>query len=253
MNADEQRGIQRFLSAGDWFGGLPADLQEIILSRSLVRKFAKGQVISLEESPGKGLYAVLEGDVHLVREVAGEEALIHVAEPGFWFGEFAMLAGQPTLVTAVCHSPARVLTLPKPQFDHIIAEDPRHFQAFAKLAFDRYAALLRVSLDVPAMTPEARLRRRLAAMAKQRQQDRPSPAPVSLAVSQADLARIVGVSRQTLNVILGKLHQARLIEVRFRRIRVLDLARLADSDAAVDLELTRVRSPSGARRANGPK
>ena len=91
-------------------------------------------MISLEESPGKGLHAVLEGDVHLVREVAGEEALIHVAEPGFWFGEFAMLTGQPTLVTAVCHSAARVLTLLKAQFDHIIAEDPRHFQAFAKLA-----------------------------------------------------------------------------------------------------------------------
>ena len=236
------------MRAGDWFGGLPPALQELILSRSIVRKFAKGQVISLEDSQAKGLYAVLEGDVHLVREVTGEEALLHVAEPGFWFGEFAVLAGQPTIVTAVAHSPVRALMLPKAQFDRIIEEDPRHYQAFAKLAFDRYAALIRVFIGVPGLSPEARLRRRLAEMVRQRQQDRPSAAPVSLAVSQGDLARMVGVSRQTLNAILGKLHEKKLIEVTFRRIRVLDPVRLADSDAPVDPELTesiaRRRAPS---------
>ncbi len=237
MHADEQREIQQFLSAGDWFGGLTAALQQLILSRSLVRKFAKGQVISLEDSQAKGLYAVLEGDVHLVREVADEEALLHVAEPGFWFGEFAVLAGQPTVVTAVAHTPVRALMLPKVQFDRIIEEDPRHYQAFAKLAFDRYAALIRVFVGVPGLSPEARLRRRLAAMVWQRQKDRPSAVPVSLAVSQGDLARMVGVSRQTLNAILGKLHEKRLIEVTFRRIRVLDPVRLAHSDAPVDPEL----------------
>ena len=176
--------------------------------------------------------------MHLVREVADEEALLHVAEPGFWFGEFAVLAAQPTMVTAVAHSPVRALMLPKAQFDRIIEEDARHYQAFARLALDRYAALIRVFVGVPGLSPEARLRRRLAAMVRQRQQDRPSAGPVSLAVSQGDLARMVGVSRQTLNAILGKLREKKLIEVTFRRIRVLDPVRLADSDAPIDPELT---------------
>src|SRR5512134_1312515 len=41
VHADEQQEIHRFLSAGEWFGGLPAALQELILSRSAVRKYAK--------------------------------------------------------------------------------------------------------------------------------------------------------------------------------------------------------------------
>jgi DNA-binding Lrp family transcriptional regulator len=67
---------------------------------------------------------------------------------------------------------------------------------------------------------------------------------VSLAVSQADLARMVGVSRQTLNALLGRLSKAGLIEVGFRRIRVRDAARLVDPNAP----LTETERAVGAAR-----
>ena len=220
---------------GEWFGGLPPALQELILSRSVVRKYAKGQVISIEESVPKGLFAVLEGQVHLVREIStGDEALMQVGEPGYWFGEFAMLTGRPTVVTAVAHSPVRALVLSKAQLDRILAEDPRYFQAFATLIFDKYGALVRVFAELRDLAPESRLRARLAAMARLQMRAESGAAPVSLAVSQADLARMVGVSRQTLNVLLGKLREVGLVEVEFRRIRVLDAARLADPRGEVD-------------------
>lgn len=232
MNHDEIPEIRRLLNAGRWFSSLPAALQQLILARSAVRKFTKGQVISLEGSPPKGLYAVLEGQLHVVREIGtGDEALIHVGEPGYWFGDFGVLTGRATVVTAVAHSSLRALVLPKTQFDRIIAENPRYFEAFARLALDRYGALIRVFADLHDLAPEARLRARLAAMARWRQQDQQSTAPVSLAVSQANLARMVGVSRQTLNEILGRLRKEGLLEVGFRRIRVLDAARLSDRTA----------------------
>jgi CRP/FNR family transcriptional regulator, cyclic AMP receptor protein len=227
MHSDEQRDIQRLLRTGEWFCSLPDALQQLILSRSTVRKFAKGQVISLEDSVPKGLFAVLEGLVHFVRDVgSGDEALLHVAEPGYWFGEFAVLTGQPTVVTALAHSPVRALLLSRLQFDRILAEDPRYFQAFASLALDRYGLLIRVFAELRDLAPEARVRGRLAAMVQVRKQDQPTGGPVSLAVSQGNLARMVGVSRQTLNAILGKLHREGLVEIGIRRIRVLDAARL---------------------------
>ena len=233
MDGDKKSKIQRFLSAGEWFGGLSAPLQELILSRSIVRKYAKGQVISLEASVPKGLYAVLEGMVHCVREVGdGEEALIHVCEPGFWFAEYAALTGRTTVGTFLAHTPAKVLLLPKVQLDRIVADEPRYYEAFARLALDRYAILVRMLTEIRELSPEARLRGRLALLAQMRMKDRPHAGAVSLTVSQADLARMVGISRQTLNAILGKLGQAGLIEVGFRRIRVLDAARLTDANGA---------------------
>jgi CRP/FNR family transcriptional regulator, cyclic AMP receptor protein len=254
VHAEEQQEIHRFLSAGEWYGGLPAPLQALILSRSVVRKYAKGQVISLEASVPKGLYAVLEGMVHAVREVgSGDEALIHVCEPGYWFAEYAVLTGKPTVATFVAHAPVRALLLSKVQLDRIVAEEPRYYEAFARLALDRYAILVRLFAEVRDLAPEARLRGRLAVMAQMRMQERSHSGAVSLAVSQADLARIVGVSRQTLNALLGKLSQAGLIEVGFRSIRVLDAGRLAHAtDAEAPAPATRkgrarvLREPSRA-------
>jgi CRP-like cAMP-binding protein len=233
VNNEEQQQIRRFLSAGEWYGGLPAALQELILSRSFVRKYARGQVISLEGSPPKGLYAVLDGMVHCVREVGdGEDALIHVCEPGFWFAEYPALTGEAALATFLAHTPAKLLLLPKMQLDRIVADEPRYYPAFARLALDRYAVLVRMLTEVRELSPEARVRGRLVLMTQLRMKERPQSGPVSLTVSQADLARMVGVSRQTLNALLGKLGAAGLIEAGFRRIRVLDLARLADPHAA---------------------
>jgi CRP-like cAMP-binding protein len=232
VDSDRRNEIQRFLSAGEWFGDLAPALQDLILSRSIVRKYAKGQVISVEESPPDFLFAVLEGTVYAVRDVGGgEESLIHVGEPGFWYGAAHLLTGSPTVATLLAHTPVRALILSKAQFDRILAEDPRHYAAFAKLALDRYRVLVSMLAELRDLAPEARLRGRLASLAKLRMQDRRHAGAVSLAVSQADLARMVGVSRQTLNALLGRLSRAGLIEVGFRRIRVLDAARLGDPNA----------------------
>ncbi len=246
MHAEEQQKIHRFLSAGEWFGGLPAPLQHLILSRSVVRKYAKGQVISVEDSAPDALFAVLEGLVHCVREVgSGEEALIHVGEPGFWHGALHVLTGSPTIATILAHTPVRALILSKTQVDRIVAEEPRYYEGFARLALDRYGVLIRWFAEIRDLAPEARVRRRLASMAQLRRQDRPESGAVSLAVSQADLARMAGISRQTLNAILGKLHQAGLIEVGFRRIRVLDAARLADPNAVAEVAAPGDRAARG--------
>jgi CRP-like cAMP-binding protein len=245
VNAEEQQQIHRFLSAGEWYGGLPAALQELILTRSFVRKYAKGQVISLEASAPKGLYAVLDGMVHCVREVGdGEEALIHVCEPGFWFAEYAALTGRPTIGTFIAHTPVKALLLSKVQLDRIVAEEPRYYEAFARLALDRYAVLVRMLTEVRDLTPEARLKGRLALLTQMRMRERPVSGAVSLAVSQSDLARMIGVSRQTLNALLARLGQEGLIDVGFRRIRVLDAARLADPTAAAE---------NGARQVSEPR
>jgi len=215
--------IERFLAAGEWFGSLSAALRQRMLALCVIRKYDRGQVISLEESAARGLYAVLEGQVHLVRDIGGgEEGLVHVGEPGFWFGEYALLTGRLTVVTAVAHTPARLLFLSKAKFDGLVAEDPLRYPKFARLVFDRYALLLRAIVQGHDMVPEARLRQRIALLGALRAREQPDAGPPVLAISQANLAKMVGVSRQTLNTMLGSLQRQGLIELGFKSIRVLD-------------------------------
>lgn len=232
MGGDKALEIRRFLRSGEWFGGLPDALQELILDHSVVRRYAKGQVISLEGGVSKGLFALLEGTVHVVRSIGdGDEGLIHVCEPGFWFAEYALLSGKATVGSFLAHSRAKVLQLPKAQFDRIVAKEPRYYEAFARLALSRYAILVRMLAEVRDLAVEVRLRDRLAVMAQMRSEELPQPGTVTLTLSQADLARMIGISRQTLNALLRKLQRAGLIEVGFRCIRVPDAEHLSDINA----------------------
>ena len=232
MDREEQGRLRDLLTRGRWFGGLPAELQWLILGRSRVRDYAKGQVINLEGQATTGLRAVLEGQVRMVRQAGVEdEGLVYVGEQGFWFGEYALLMDAPeVLVTVIARTKAWILLLPKAEFEAIVRDEPRYFRDFAKLALARSAVYLKAYVQASSLAPETRLRGQLALLTQLRIEEQPLQGAVDLPLSQADLAAIVGVSRQTINPMLGKLAAQGVIELGFRRIRVLQPRALIGED-----------------------
>jgi CRP-like cAMP-binding protein len=227
MNADTHPSLLRVLRQGTWFANLPVPLQEAIVRGSVVRSFAKGQVLSLEDSPPKGMFVVLEGRVRVVRTLpGGEEALYHIGEPGFWFGALALVAMRKTVVSIFAETTTRVMVLPKPQFERIVADEPRYIRHFALLLADRHATLLQILALAHGLTPMDRLRARLAESVEMKHRDRIAADSPTLNISQSELATMIGVSRQKLNGLLKELEAVGLVELGFRRIRVPDPARL---------------------------
>jgi CRP/FNR family transcriptional regulator, cyclic AMP receptor protein len=211
-----------FLRRGRWFGSLPAVLQSIILERTIARSFGKGAFIIEEGAPPRGLFALLEGRVHVVRGIAGsEQALIHVGEPGMWFGEHGLLSGRSSLASVVATTNVRTLLLPVAEFQRIVAEEPRHYPPFAALLFERYATVFRYASEARAVPAEDWLWTRLQDLAVNRRREAQVEGPVDISVSQTELATMVGVSRQTLCMLLGRLQERGQIDVGYKRIRVL--------------------------------
>lgn len=221
-HADDET-IRRLLLEGDWFAGLAPEHRDYILKESTMRRFADGEVISPEDVAPLGLFAVLEGQVRLVRHVGdGRQILYHVAEPGFWFGELALLRDDLTAVTSISRGQSSVLLLPLAKFRSRAEEFPDFFQACARMALHRHAILLRYLAQAQWLPPEEYLKVRLADLVDVHRQDRKVDGPVELAVSQAELATMIGTSRQTVNALLQRLEADGLIEVAFRKIRILD-------------------------------
>jgi CRP-like cAMP-binding protein len=211
-----------FLRKGHWFGALPPALQALILERAGIRSFRKGARVVSEGTPCRGLYVVVLGRVHVVRRLGDSpETLIHVAEAGFWFGEYALLSGAPAIASVVAASNAKVLLLPAAEFERIVAEEPRYYPHFTRLLTERFATVFRYASEARAVASEEWLRTRLNGLAERRQLDAPAEGPVEITVSQAELATMVGVSRQTLCMLLGRLQERGLVELGYRRIRVL--------------------------------
>lgn len=211
-----------FLQRGRWFKSLPAELQALVIERSMVRSYAKGARIIGEGAPPRGLFALLEGRVHIVRGVGeSDEALIHVGEPGFWFGEHGMLSGWPAIASIVATTNARVLLLPIAEFKRIVADEPRYYPDFAALLYERYATVFRYASEARAVAAEEWLWTRLQDLAAIRRSDAQLRGPIDITASQAELATMVGVSRQTLCMLLRRLQERGVIEVAYRKIRVL--------------------------------
>lgn len=224
---ESQRRNLQILAADEWFGGLPTELQELIVRRSVVRAYGKSEVIYLQDSSTRGLCAVLEGRARLTRTLpTGEERLFHVGEPGFWFGEFSVLGAGRTLVSVIADTDVRVQVLPKAQFDRIAEDQPLFYKAIAMLMAERYGALTRYLAAAHGFAPQERLRARLEEILSLQKHTAPGTGPITLNVSQADLAVMIGVTRQTMNALLRELQRKGLLEISFRRIRVLDPAGL---------------------------
>lgn len=210
------------LRAGPWFAGLPQPLQARILGSLELRTFRKGEVIIREGEPGKGMGAVLEGQVHLTRTVGdGIDALVDVGHPGIWFGVYGTLSGgRPSIGGLVAASPVRAAYLTLAAFERIVEDEPRHFRVLASVLMQRYAQLFRHLAEVKGLAPEERLHSRLLELARTRRSAAGVHA-VDVAVSQAELAKLVGLSRQSTSSLLAQLERRGLIEIGFRNIRVL--------------------------------
>lgn len=221
-NAPDAERLHELLCKGRWYRSLPPELQQRILAASRVRDFAKGEVIALEGASPAGVSAVISGEVKLVRQPRqGEESLLIICEPGFWFGEYAVLTGEKTLVSAIAKTKARLLVLPKREFDRIVEEEPRHYRHFAALGLRHTAAYLTAFTHASSLEPEARLRGQLALLSLLKRTEDEIDTPVELPYSQSELASIVGVSRQTINQLMQTLAEKGLIQMGFKRVRVL--------------------------------
>jgi len=214
--------LHELLCKGRWYRSLPPGLQQRILAVSRLRDFAKGEVIALEGASPSGMSAVLSGEVKLVRQARqGDESLLFTCEPGFWFGEYAVLTGEKTLVCAIAKTRARLLIFPKREFDLLVEEEPRYYRHFAALALSHAGKVLRAFIHGSSLEPASRLRGQLALLCELKIDVHGVDAPVELPYAQAELASIVGVSRQTTNTLLQALANDGLIEIGFKRIRIL--------------------------------
>ena len=170
---------------------------------------------------------MLEGRVRTTRTLPGrDERLLHVGEVGIWFGEFAVLGAGKTLVSVIADTEVSVQVLPKAPFDLVAAEKPLFYKAIAMLIAERYGALTRYVTGAHASAPRARLIARREEIMLLQRHTASGIGPVSLNLSQADLAVTIGVSRQTMNAPPRELQRKGLLEISFRRIRVLDVAGL---------------------------
>jgi len=93
---------------------------DIFRNEHSARDVAAGETIFVEGAQGDCMYAVLAGEIDIVRH--GQ--LLETIGPGGVFGEMALLDGQPRTASAVARTTARVATIAEQRFTQLVALNP---------------------------------------------------------------------------------------------------------------------------------
>ncbi|GAW40968.1 Cyclic AMP receptor-like protein [Brevundimonas sp. SH203] len=205
---------ETLLDGDPWFAALNAVQRAAVLREATTMTARSGRRIYRCGDAGNGLYAVLDGGVRLVAPSAdGRDVTNLVLGKGDWFGELSLLDGQPRPHDAVAEGDCRLLFVSQRRWMRLTGEDGHLWPALARLTARRHRQALTHLGRLLAQSPFARLAGVLLELAA------PDGA---VRLSQDALATLVGVTRQTLNPLLRRMEEGRLIERRYGCVSVRD-------------------------------
>jgi putative ABC transport system ATP-binding protein len=105
-----------FLKACPAFAGLtPSDLTDVA-QKMTSQRVAAGEAVVREGEPGETFYLIRHGTFDVLRRKDGRLERVDGMGTGEFFGEAALLTGQPRNATVVATSDGQLLTLTREQF-----------------------------------------------------------------------------------------------------------------------------------------
>lgn len=219
------------LQSGLWYAGLPADFAQALLHMAKVRTLQTGEALFLRDGPPCGLYAVVSGAIRISGQSGrgddAREALLVVLPPPQWFGEITVFDGATRTHHAHAAEPTTLLQVPQAELLAWLNEHPQHWRNLAVLMADKLRLAFLTMEEQTVLSAPLRLARRLVGMAEGYgvQTGRGGTRRV-LAVTQQELALMIGVSRQTTNQILKELEAQGIVAVQRGGVEILDLPEL---------------------------
>jgi CRP-like cAMP-binding protein len=200
------------------------------------RRILKGQPVFLQGDPGDEMYLLLEGRIRICTEsLSGREITLDLLKGGDFFGEMALLDGEPRSATAVAELAGQLLVLRRSDFQSFLKACPN--AAVSLLAF--LSRRLRTAndriQDLALLTVRQRLAAMLVDLAFKDGEPLADGVMLGQGVSHKALSGLLGTSRETVSRMCAELKELGLIEQQGRRLLIRHVDGLRDifADAGV--------------------
>ncbi|HJR96872.1 MAG TPA: Crp/Fnr family transcriptional regulator [Actinomycetota bacterium] len=216
---DDERAMQAMRQHGLFADLSEASLREMVES-GLIRTYRSRSYVTMQGDPSTEVFMLLEGrlEVSTVSPEAKPQ-LQTVMEPVRLFGELGVLAGTPRTASVLCLEDSRIWTLGRDAFTALVEAQP-------SIAMDLLGAMARqvvskesLAEDLVWLDLKGRLAKRLLELAAVQE---PDGRPVVPAITQADLASMCGVTRESVSKTLTAFERRGLVHREGRRYVLLD-------------------------------
>lgn len=208
-----------------FFAGLQTPTLERVAAGTRTRRFRRGEVIFHAGDPGDALFIIVSGEVKIaLPSEEGDEAILATLGAGDVFGELALLDGAPRSATASAMVATEAVILPRDRFRELVATEPAvRDTLLASLAGELRRLTTHVE-ELHFLDMTGRLAARIVRLAREAG---PLATDGSIrlrsSLTQAELASMVGCTRQSVNKLLGQFADDGLVRVDRDGILVLDM------------------------------
>lgn len=199
-----------------WFRDIPDSARLAVSGLARLRWFAAQEPVFRQGDTCDGLYAVIQGQVKLTSYSAeGARFLMLIARPGDWFGEVSVLDGNPRQQDAVSERRSLVCLFPDADLKRAAKEHPELWRALGHLCAAHQRAALLYILNLVSLSPTGRVAATLLSL-------HDKTASHKIRATQEEISAAVGLSRQTVSAILGRMQTSGLIQLGYGSIMILN-------------------------------
>lgn len=208
-----------------FFSGLDESALERVAAGTRTRRFRRGEVIFHAGDPGDALFILMSGEVKIaLPSETGEEAIIAILRGGDVFGDLASLDGAPRTATASALVGTETVLLPRELLRELVDTEPAVRDALlASVAVE----LRRLTMHVEELHFLDMTGRVAACLVRLAEEGGPAADDGAIrlrsSLTQAELASMVGCTRQSVNKLLGQFSDDGLVRLDRDGISVTDL------------------------------
>lgn len=210
------------------FTNLSAKDRSAICSVMIQRSFKTGDIIVHEEDDEhQTFFIIISGSVHVtVLSSEGKQAILATLRSGEFFGEMAVLDGEPRSASVVAAEECRLLMLYRKTFIEILQKYPKITIAMLIEMSRRLRRSNRHINTLSMMSVYGRVADVLLQLAKDSGRKVGRMIVIDKRPTHQIIAEMAGTSRETVSRVLSQLQKKRYLTIDRKRLVILDEAKL---------------------------
>jgi CRP/FNR family cyclic AMP-dependent transcriptional regulator len=236
-----------------WFSSCDAEFQSALVERSRLWHLKAGDYLFTQGDEKESLCCVVAGALKLgsTDQSDGSLRLTLYVEPYTWFGEVSTIDGLPRSQDAVADVDSTVMVVTGSALTEWLEAHPQNWRDLARLACGKLRMVLTALEDAATLSIEQRLARRLLLSATNFGQSTQPTLKRRVRLPQDYLARMLGVSRQTINKLLRAMERDGVLSLHYGEIEIVDFLGLLQRSGPLDRAARFMNLPAMAMRPLG--
>lgn len=215
----------QFLSRLPLFRGLPDEELRTLSEIAGVRAYRRGETIFLDGEEGRGFYVVVTGKVKIYKlSPEGREFVLHVMGSEESFAEVPVFEGRSYPANAEAVEDTRVLFFPREALLRAIRRDPALAMNMLAALSARLREFAQKMEDLSLKDAPSRLSTYFLHLSARKQGSN----ELDLDIKKGLLASLIGAKPESLSRILARMNAQGIIEVKGKKIRILDKQKLKE-------------------------